>query len=84
MFTIQYCDQQVSSFVSCEELSRQRWGTLFCRNFISSSGEPNSEFLRRTEPNRTFQISKFGRTELTELFGQNFAELFGKPNRTIK
>ena len=34
------------------------------------------------EPNRTFQISKFGRTELTELFGQNFAELFGEPNRT--
>ena len=51
---------------------------------VSSSGEPNSDFLRRTEPNRTFPISKSAEPNRTELFDQNFAELFGEPNRTIK
>ena len=58
----------------------QLWINL--KFFSNGSGEPNSEFSCRTEPNRTFPISKSAEPNRTELFGQNFAELFGEPNRT--
>ena len=70
-------------FPLCYYHTMMKNGTLKIVN-VYNSGESNSESLCRTEPNRTFPISNSAEPNRTELFGQNFAELFGKPNRTIK